>query len=145
MHGEYPDLVTAQLQVALDFGLAGSQPVQEGLKSRRMKALEMQRQRQKLVDGVIDLAAQPGLEAPPPAAPAQHAGVEFIGRHIVGSGQQAGEELPGFLPGRLLFPTHRQGLPERTRTLPGQGEEGVVVEAHQGALEQLRQAEVIVG
>ena len=150
MDGHHPHLVALLLHVAFDLRLASLQPGQEALQRRRVRALEGQRQRQKLVNGVVYFGAQPGVQGLPAAcalfAHIQDAGEELIGRGIIRPRQDVGQKPVGFRqPGRIGLAGF-QTLPQAViAPVIGQGEKFVFVQTGQRSFQDTGEIQIVRG
>ena len=111
-----------------------------------MAVLIGERLGQQLLDRVGGVGPEPRQEQPPAAALAEQPGVDLEGRGLVGgganlleAGQRRGEA--GIGRGRLAQPVEQAPLAAAVREV----EQGLLVQAEQGALQDAREGEVVLG
>src|SRR5205823_4208607 len=127
--------------VALDLGVGGSQPRDESLQRRWPAALIFESETEELVEHVIGLCTQPAEELLTSALRPEHAGIERE-RPVPQRDFRQAIKLPGRLDETRLCMA-AQANAQRSLALPRDGEQVVVVEPEQWALEDGREREVI--
>ena len=145
MHRQHPHFVPGRLfEVPLDFGLRAAEPRNEALERRRVLAPVIEGEREKLVDRVFRVGAEPGDDPLAPAQRPQDAAEELVGRHEVGHPEHFVDQTARAVVARIALPARERGGQGRLAAAVSEVEQRRLAEPRQRPLEDRGEGEIVV-